>query len=85
MVQPAHRQQDQIASAMDQARQMLQGLETQNANISNDNPIPAYVIEQQNGQFILKPVVLGLTDGVVYEVLAGLSPDETIIIGSTVG
>ncbi len=76
---------DQTASAMDQARQMLQGLETQNANVSNDNPIPAYVVEQQNGQFILKPVVLGLTDGVVYEVLAGLSPGETIIIGSTAG
>lgn len=76
---------NQTASALDQARQMLQGLQTQNPNVSNDNPIPAYVLEQQNGQFILKPVVLGLTDGVVYEVLAGLSPDETIIIGSTVG
>ena len=82
---PAIVSKNQVASAMDQARQMLQGLETQNANITNDNPIPAYVIEQQNGQFILKPVVLGLTDGVVYEVLAGLSPDETIIIGSTAG
>ncbi len=76
---------NQTASALDQARQMLQGLQTQNPNVSNDNPLPAYVLEQQNGQFILKPVVLGLTDGVVYEVLAGLSPDETIIIGSTVG
>lgn len=82
---PALVSKNQIASAMDQARQMLQGLQTQNANVSNDNPIPAYVLEQQNGQFILKPVVLGLTDGVVYEVLAGLSPDETIIIGSTGG
>jgi HlyD family secretion protein len=82
---PALVSKNQIASAMDQARQMLQGLQTQNANVSNDNPIPAYVIERPNDQFILKPVVLGLTDGVVYEVLAGLSPDETIIIGSTVG
>lgn len=82
---PALISKNQIASAMDQARQMLQGLQTQNANVSNDNPIPAYVIERPNDQFILKPVVLGLTDGVVYEVLAGLSPDETIVIGSTVG
>ena len=80
---PALVNKNQVTSAMDQARQMLQGLQNQNPNISNDNPIPAYVLERTNGEFITKPVVLGLTDGVVYEVLAGLSPNETIVIGST--
>ena len=34
-----------------------------------------------NGKLIAKPVVLGLTDGTNYEVLADLSLGETIIFG----
>lgn len=34
-----------------------------------------------NGKLIANPVVLGLTDGKNYEVLAGLSLGETIIVG----
>ncbi len=69
------------ASAMAQARQALATLETQNPNLVSDSPIPAYVIERVNGKFVAKPVVLGLTDDTVYEVLQGLSADETIIVG----
>jgi HlyD family secretion protein len=76
---------DQANSALDQARQMLQGLSNEKPDIVNDNPIPAYVLEQVNGQFIVKPVVLGLTDGIVYEVLAGLAPNEAFVVGSTGG
>ncbi len=72
--------QDQANVALDQARQMLRTLQFQQPAISNDNPIPAFVLERtSNGQFVVKPVVLGLTDQTVYEVLAGLSPGETII------
>ena len=69
------------ASAMAQARQAMATLETQNPNLIADSPIPAYVIEQLHGKFIAKPVVLGLTDDTVYEVLQGLSADDTIVVG----
>jgi hypothetical protein len=43
------------------------------------------VLEQSNGKFIAKPVVLGLTDGTIYEVLSGLNENETIVVGSSAG
>src|SRR6266852_735339 len=73
--------QQQAASAQNQASQMLQQLQIQNPGISKDNPTPAFVLEQSNGTFVVKPVVLGLTDGTSYEVLAGLAQGETIIVG----
>jgi len=73
--------QQQAASAQNQAGQMLQQLQIQNPGISKDNPTPAFVLEQSNGTFVVKPVVLGLTDGTTYEVLAGLAQGETIIVG----
>ncbi len=73
--------QEQVAAALGQARQMLQQLQYQHPAIAAENPTPAFVLQQTAGQFIAKPVVLGLTDGTNYEVLAGLSPGETIIVG----
>jgi HlyD family secretion protein len=74
--------QDQANVALDQARQMLRTLQFQQPTISNDSPIPAFVLERtSSGQFVAKPVVLGLTDQTVYEVLAGLSSGETIVDG----
>ncbi len=73
--------QQQAASAQNQASQMLQQLQIQNPAISKDSPTPAFVLEQSNGTFVVKPVVLGLTDGTTYEVLAGLAQGETIIVG----
>jgi len=60
---------------------MLQRLQHQYPAIASENPTLAFVLQQSIGQFIAKPVVLGLTDGTNYEVLAGLSLGETIIIG----
>ncbi|HET9918284.1 MAG TPA: hypothetical protein VFQ30_00485, partial [Ktedonobacteraceae bacterium] len=73
--------------ALDQARQMLSSLQLQNPNVSSDNPVPAFVLEsgKSNGQYIARPVVLGLTDDTEYVVLAGLSPGETIIAGVQTG
>ena len=71
----------EAASAMAQARQALVTLETQNPNLISESPIPAYVVERVNGKFVAKPVVLGLTDETVYEVLQGLSADDTIVVG----
>ena len=72
---------DVEASALAQARQMLRELQMEHPDGSADNAIPALVLEHSGNQFIVKPVVLGLTDDTVYEVLAGLSADETILVG----
>ena len=73
--------QGQVANALTQARQKLTDL--QNAGSSaQDNPSPAFVLVPQNGQLVAMPVVLGLSDGTVYEVLSGLSEGQTIATSS---
>src|SRR5258708_887500 len=74
----------ETSTATAQARQALNNLESQNATIATINPLPAFVIESRQGgtSFIAVPVVLGMTDGVSYEVLSGLSVNENIIAGS---
>lgn len=71
----------EASAALAQARQMLRELESENSSIVADSPIPAYVVESSGKQFVVKPVVLGLTDDTTYEVLQGLSAGETIIVG----
>ncbi len=78
---PALISQKQVTAALGQASRMLQQLQLQHPALAAENPTPAFVLQQSGGQFIAKPVVLGLTDGTKYEVLAGLSPGETIIVG----
>ena len=73
--------QQQVTAALGQANLMLQQLQHQHPAIASENPMPAFVLQQSGGQFIAKPVVLGLTDGTNYEVLADLSLGETIIFG----
>ncbi len=78
---------EQAGAALAQARQMLKDLQNVNPSISQDNPIPAYVLERPVGQtaFIPVPVVLGLTDDTYYVVLKGLSPGEIIVVGAQTG
>src|SRR5216683_6731416 len=76
--------QQQANTATNQARQMLNTLQSQ-SDISADNPIPGFVVERLGNQFIAKPVVLGLTDGTSYEVLSGLAPGESFIVGTSSG
>ncbi len=78
---PALISQEQVIAALSQARRMLQQLQHQRPAIAAENPTSAFVLQQSAGQFIAKPVVLGLSDGTKYEVLAGLSVGETIIVG----
>ena len=76
--------QQAVSAAMQQASQQLQQLESQNPAVAAESPIPAYVLERSSsGQFTVKPVVLGLTDGTVYEVLSGLKEGENIVVGTT--
>jgi HlyD family secretion protein len=69
-------------SALNQARQMLNTLELTSPDLVAEGPIPAFVIEKSGQQFVVKPVVLGLTDGTSYEVLQGLSLSDTFIAGT---
>ena len=77
----------QAASALAQARQQRTDLINLNPSVVQDNPIPAYVIEQPGDQssFIAVPVVLGLTDDTYYIVLQGLSPGVIIVVGAQRG
>ena len=71
-------------AALAQAQQMLNTLKASNKNILQDNPLAGFVIEQVNGQWIAKPVVLGLSDGTAYEVLSGLSANDSVVVGQQV-
>jgi HlyD family secretion protein len=77
----------QATAALTQARQMLSQILIQDPTVQQDNPIPAYVIEQPGSQasFIAVPVVLGLTDDTYYVVLQGLSPGDLIVVGAVRG
>ena len=77
----------QASAALAQARQMRTELINQNPSVVQDNPVPAYVIEQPAGRtaFITVPVVLGLTDDTYYVVLQGLSPGDIIVVGAQHG
>jgi HlyD family secretion protein len=76
----------QAVAALAQARQQRTNLLNQDPSLQQDNPIPAYVIEQPNATtFIAVPVVLGLTDDTYYVVLQGVSPGDLIVVGATRG
>ena len=64
---------------------MLTTLEQQNSQVSQDSPTTAWVVERSNNQWSVKPVVLGLTNGTVYEALAGLSANDSVVIGEQNG
>jgi macrolide-specific efflux system membrane fusion protein len=75
----------QLLNTLTQGRQMLTALEQQNSQISQDSPTTAWVVERNNNQWSVKPVVLGLTNGTVYEVLAGLNANDSVVIGEQNG
>lgn len=69
------------AKALDQARQMLTQLQNSSVDYSLDHPVPAFVMVQVKGKWTPQPVVLGLTDGKQYEVLAGLNLSDKVAMG----
>ena len=74
--------QQAVNTAISQARQMLANLQSQNSALAAENPNAAFVLERSGGTYIAKPIVLGITDGTSYEVLSGLSLNETILTGT---
>ncbi len=64
--------------ALAEARQMLTQLQNSSVDYSLDHPTPAYVVALVKGKWVAQPVVLGLTDGRNYEVLAGLVQGDKV-------
>jgi HlyD family secretion protein len=75
----------QVVKAQHEAEQLLLELESSNSVSPADNPTPSYVLNYANGQWKVLPVVLGLTDGHVYEVLAGLTVGQRVVTGQASG
>lgn len=75
----------QVRDALVQGRQLLLGLQQQNAQLAADNPTLAYVLQRSGSQWVVKPVVLGLSNGTAYEVLAGLSAGDSVVTGQQGG
>lgn len=59
---------------------MLKALQQSDVTVSKEKPIPAVVLEYTNNTIIVKPVVLGLTNGMNYEVLAGLAAGKSVLV-----
>ncbi len=74
-------QQSQADNALAAARQMIQDLQSSNPQITKDKPTPAFVLERINNAIVVKPVVVGLTNGTVYEVLDGLTQNDRVLVG----
>jgi len=68
--------QDQVNTTTSEARHMLAA---SGSTSTKDAPTPTCVLVLVEKQWMLKPVLLGLTDGTVYEVIQGLSSDQTIM------
>jgi multidrug efflux pump subunit AcrA (membrane-fusion protein) len=75
----------QVVNAIHQANQLLIDLQNSTGVSSSDNPTPSYVLDYVKGKWVTKPVVLGLTDGHVYEVLAGLKIGDRVVTGQQGG
>jgi hypothetical protein len=74
-----------VRDAIVSGRQMLTTLEQDNPAVKDDSPQAAFVLQQSGKQWVIKPVVIGLTDGTYYEALAGLSAGDSVVTGQSGG
>jgi len=74
-----------ILAALTQAQQLELNLIASGVDLSQDHPTLTYLVGYQKGKYVAIPIVLGLSDGKNYEVLAGLSLGQTYVIGQTGG
>jgi HlyD family secretion protein len=71
----------QVRDGMTLAGQMLGQLAGGITDVGADDATAGLLLEQVHGAWVVKPVVLGLTDGRSYEVLAGLRAGERVVTG----
>ena len=72
----------QTQAALTRARNMALDLQNSGTDVSQDSPTPAFVLQYVKNKWIVQPVVLGLTDGTSYEVLAmDLTVGDSIVSG----
>jgi multidrug efflux pump subunit AcrA (membrane-fusion protein) len=72
----------EVVAALAAARQLLTELQDSGTDVSQEDSTLAFVLERTGGRWIVRPVVLGLTDGTSCEVLAGLADGETVVAGT---
>jgi RND family efflux transporter MFP subunit len=72
-------------AAVQQAAQMLTSAQQSDPTAQKDNLTASFVLERVKEKWVVKPVVLGLTNGTFYEVLAGLSAGESLVTGQQGG
>lgn len=73
----------QVTSALSKARDMVTALQDEGNLSAQVNPVPAYLLQYTNNTWVAVPVVLGLTDGKMYELLQGPSLGTKIVAGQT--
>ena len=73
----------QVTDALRQGIQMRAAAESSDPNAAQDNLTVSFVLERSGNSWVVKPVVLGLTNGTLYEVVAGLNSGETIVTGQS--
>ncbi|MEO7003297.1 MAG: efflux RND transporter periplasmic adaptor subunit [Ktedonobacterales bacterium] len=70
-----------LLAALASAQQLLTNLQNQGSDLSQDHPTLAYALDFSKGKYTAIPLVIGLSDGKSYEVLAGLDAGQQIVIG----
>ncbi|HKV85423.1 MAG TPA: efflux RND transporter periplasmic adaptor subunit [Ktedonobacterales bacterium] len=74
----------QTQTALSAARNLLLNLQNTGTDLSQDDPTAAYVLQFVQNKWVAQPVVIGLSDGASYEVLATtLNQGDTIVTGQT--
>lgn len=71
----------QAQTAQAAANQQLAALESSDPTIAQDQPRAAFILERGKDGWVTRPVVLGLTNGSVYEVLTGLKAGDVVVTG----
>lgn len=75
----------QVNAAQSTANQQLTTLESSDPTVSQEQPRAAFILELRNNNLVAIPVVVGLTNGSVYEVLTGLKAGDMVVTGARSG
>lgn len=74
-----------VVAVLSQAAAMYRAALRSDPTAAQDNVTASFIVERAHNAWVVKPVVLGLSDGVSYEVLAGLATTDRVITGQQGG